>query len=476
MKINLKFKRKNAIFICQIGESAFKVIKCLPANNFKEYTALEAEGIAADLDDKRLSEKLIQLFKKLGYNDDPVVISLPRSKVTCRYLKIPAQAPEEIEKIISLQASRYLPYSSEELITGYQLISTDKEGYSQVNLVIVHKDIIERYLKMLKDLKADKIMVALSSYGLASFFNYLKPQESEPVMIMEVEYQQAELAIVAQKKLIFSRYFRINSQQPLWESLFIEEVRKTQDAYLKEAAKDAPRKIMVTGAGKIYAEFAQTLAKQIDLPVEALGYAKINMRRDLLNNAMGSEYSFAGVIGMGLKNIEENLNLLPHEIKEKNKILTKKKERLSLALVIAGIILMLFVGLQKNLSNKAYYLERLKSELAKMTKEARVLEDIEKRLQFMRHRAVKKLSALDLIYELHRVMPGQIALVNLTYEEDNRIILRGQTPQLNAVFELVAELRKSPVFSELDVKVKYATQKKTNAGELVDFEIVCLKK
>lgn len=470
-------KAKGAVFICQITENFLRVIKCLTAHNSKrQFVGLEAEAIAQDTDDKRLTEKLAQLFKKLGYSNNPLIVSLPRSKVTCRYLKVPTQIPEEIEKIASLQAPRYLPYPSEELITGYQIVFTDKEGYAQVNLVIVHKDVVERYIRILRTLVTTKITIGLSSYGLVNFFNYLKPEESQSVMLIDIDWQQAELAIVSERKLLFSRYFKFDASQPLWENLFIDEVTKTQDAYLKEVARKAPSKIMVTGAGKIYPGFAEALHKQLDLPVEVLPYEKINLTNELLDKILISEHSFAGIIGLGLKNVEENLNLLPQELKEKNKILVQHKKRLRLALLISGIILILFLGIAKNLDNKSQYLQQLNLELSKVAKDAKVLEEIEKRLEFMQQRSAKKLSGVDLLYELHRVIPSQISLVNLSYEEDNQVILRGQTPELNSVFAFVAQLGKSLVFKEFNIKVRYATQKKTITGEVVDFEVVCAKK
>lgn len=473
----MRIKKENAIFICQFSENVLKVIKCLQGNNSKgEFLGLEIEAIAQDIDDKRLTDRLAQLFRKLGYSNNPLIITLARSKVTCRSLKVPTQIPEEIEKIISLQAHQYLPYPSEELITGYQVIFTDKDGYAQVNLVIAHKDIIERYVKIFKQLKIAKIAIALSSYGLANFFNYLNPKESEPVMLIDIDCQQAELAIVSQKKLLFSRYFKINSSQPLWENLFIDEIRKTQDAYLKEVAKKTPGKIMVTGAGGTYLGFAESLRKQVELPVEVLSYDNLHIPKELLNRILSSEYSFVSIIGLGLKNLEENLNLLPQEIKKKNKILFQHKERLRLALLISGIILLLFLSIVKNLDNKSQYLQQLKLEVNKVAKDALVLEEIEKRMQVIQQRSTKKLSGVDLLYALHRVMPSEISLVNLSYDEDNQVILRGQTPQLNSVFAFVEQLEKSPVFKDFNIKVRYATQKKTLAGEAVDFEVICAKK
>lgn len=473
----MKDRKKNIVFLCQITDTTLKVAKCLSSNNSqRQFVGLEVESISPDINEKKLTEKLVQVFKGLGYSQNPVVISLSHSKATSRYLKIPASKPEEIEKIVSLQASKYLPYPAEELITGYQILSKDREGYSQIHLIIVHKDVIEGYLRIFKTLKAAKITIALSSYGLVNFFNYVKPQEPDSVIIIDIDYQQAELVIVSQKELLFSRYFKINKTLSNWEDLFINEINKTRDAYLKEVSGEIPRKIMLVGAEKNCQEFAQALNKQMDLMPEVLSYDKINFSNNLLNRISGYESSFASIIGLGLKDVEECLNLLPQDIKQKNKILLKRKEYLRLSVLISCVILITGIGILKNLDNKTQYLTRLKAELDKISGDARILEEIEKRLQFMQQRSEKKLSGLNILYELHQTIPSDISLVNLSYEENNQVILRGQTLELNSVFAFAEQLKKSEAFKKFNIKIRYATQKKTQTGGVVDFEIVCSKK
>ena len=475
----MKDKKKKAIFICQITEGILKVIKCLSSNYSKrEFVGLEIEPIPSDIDDKRLAGRLNYIFKKLEYNRDPVIVSLPRNHATCRYLKVPSQIPREIERIANLQASRYLPYPAEELITGYQIIHTDREGNSDVNLVIAHKDIIERYLGIFKELKTPNPTIVLSSYGICNLYHYINPAERASVMVIDIDSQQIELAIISQNKLLFSRSFKIAGSQPNWENLFIDEINKTRDAYLKEVSKEPPSKIIILGANKISQEvFAEVLNKQMDLPAQVLSYnEKINLSDNLLNSLLNSDNSFVSLIGLGLRDIEESINLLPQDIKEKARGFSRRKEYLRVFLLISGIILIWAGVIAKNLDNKTKYLKQLKIELDKVAKEAAPLEEIEKRFKAMESQTLKKPSSLDILYELHQVMPEQISLINFSYEEGEQVILSGQTPQLNSVFAFVLQLEKSAIFKNFSIKVRYATKKKTQVGEIVDFEIVCSKK
>lgn len=478
LKQIIKFKKRKTTFICQLADSYLKVIKCQISKKLKrEFIDLGLEAITADIDDKKLSEKLEQVFKKLGYKNELVIISLARNHATCRYLKVPTQAPEEIERIISLQAPRYLPYPANELITGYQVISVDKEGYTELNLIIVHKDIIQRYIKIFQGLNIKNFKLYLNSYGLFNLYSYIQPEELKTVMLIDIDAEQVELAIASYHKLLFSRYFKFNRTQANWENMFIDEINKTQDAYIKELSKEIPVKIILLAADKISQGLIDILKRHMALPVELLFYVKkVNISSNLSNALLNSNNSFASLIGLGLRDIEESLNLLPQDMKETIKEFAQRKGRLRLILFIVSIILLWGLGIVKNLDNKTNYLNQLKLELNKISKDARPLEDMEKKIKLLESRSEKSSLTLDILYELSQAQPAQISLTNFSYEENNQIILRGQTPELNSIFLFVSQLEKSAVFKNFNIKVRYATKKKTQTAELVDFEIVCLKK
>ncbi|MDD4900323.1 MAG: hypothetical protein PHG68_07065, partial [Candidatus Omnitrophica bacterium] len=100
---------KNTVFILQITDNAFKAVKC-SRDGKKEFLGLEFEALAESADNQKLTQKLLAAAQKLGINNYPVILSLARNQATCRHAILPAQSPQEIAKIASLQAPRYLPY------------------------------------------------------------------------------------------------------------------------------------------------------------------------------------------------------------------------------------------------------------------------------------------------------------------------------------------------------------------------------
>lgn len=468
---------KKVVFLCQIDEAYLKVLKCALNKNKREFVGLSAESIAVDIDDKDLADKLSQVFNKLGYNNNPIIISLPRNQATSRYLKIPSANPREIEKIVALQAPRYLPYPANELISAFEIVSAEKDGSSYVNQIIVQKKIVEHYINIFKNFNRLTLNIVLSSYGICNLYNYISQPESMPIMLIDIDGHQIQSIITYNKKLIFSRSFELLKSQPDWQDTFINEINKTQDAYKKETGKELPAKVIFIGEGKTSEIFTEILNKQLNLPVEVLSYAgKINLSKGLVDYILNSDISFASVIGLGLKDTDESLSLLTENLKNLIKGSAKFKERSRIILFIAAITFVLGLGIIKDLDNRARYLIQLKTELNKIAKDAKGLEDMDKRFKLLAGSRMKDKPALfAILYELNQIMPSEVSLSNLGYEEDEQVILRAEAPELNYVFMFVSGLEKSRVFKDFSVKIRYATKRKTQTAEFVDFEIVCLK-
>jgi Tfp pilus assembly PilM family ATPase len=473
----MNYKSKKALFVCSISENMVKLVKSVPRNSANEISDLEMESLPAGINDAKLSALLSSLFKRLSYANNRVIVSLPVNQATCRYLKIPSLSQKEIQNIACLQAARFLPYPCEELITSFQVLFTDRQGYSHINLTIAHKGIIERYLNIFKTAGINKLDIFLSSYGISNIYSNLRPADKPPVIVVNIDSNHAELVINSNKKMVFNRYFKLNKKQAGWESLFAGEIDKTKDAYLKELKTEPPVKIMLLSNDEPLEQLASIITKIVSLPVETLAYAReLKGTGNLPEKLLKFESSFADLIGLGLENLPASLNILPEQVKAQGESGLLLKERLNLSLFVLGIILVLSLTIAKTLDNKTSTLKQLKAELATASKEARPLEEIEKKIRLLEGRTQKTTSALDILFELHKRLPSEISLANLNYEEGKDVSLRGEAAQLNNIFTFVSSLENSSVFKNFAIKVRYATKKRTRSADRIDFEIVCSNK
>lgn len=470
----MKDNEKRTVFIYQASEYSLKLVKF---SSRGECLGVEVEPLASTLDSKQAIDKAVLLFNRLKYNKEPVIFSLPRSSVTCRYLKVPAGDDAQIEKIVTLQAGRYLPYPAGEVICGYQVISTDIKGYSQICIVVAHKQVIEDYMPLFGALKCRSFSVIVSSFGLYNVYRSIGNLQDEPVMLMDIDSRQIELAIVFKTGMLFSRAFKLDRAVfSNWEDIFIQEINMTIDAYLKESSRESISKVIVLAQDGIGNEFLAALHRRTRFNAEGLSYTKnIKCSAEASNRLLSSEYSFASLLGLGLMRLPESLNLIPDTVKGVNRNALLRRQYFHVALLIAAIFLFVCAALFRNLDSKAAYLYGLKSELNSISKEGAALDNLAQRMK-VTHKRLSNVSCVEILSGLCQVIPGKIALTNFTYNQDKELVLAGQTQELNSVFGLVSKMEESGVFKKFNIKVRYATQRRLRETEVVDFEIICLQK
>ncbi|MDD5246092.1 MAG: PilN domain-containing protein [Candidatus Omnitrophica bacterium] len=469
-------KNKNTVFIFQIVENYLKLASCSVGHSGMEIHEIELLEFPGQAEEKKIQQELKSAFQRMQYRNEPVFVCLPRLLATCRYIKVPSRIPQEIEKIASYQASRYLPYPANELVTGFEVISSDKDGYSHVNLIVVQRNTVVRYLDLLCGYKPAKININLSSYGLAGLYNYLRPREPSPVTLVDIDAAQAEIAIVSQGKAILSRSIKFNRQGDLTGYLF-EELRRTREAYLKETAGTIGEKVFIFGQKKTAQAFGDFLKVQQGFSVETMVFdRKIKFSDKAQELVMNSQFSFSALIGTPLEKLPESLNLIPREAKRNASQAVYFKSRFKITLLLAGLIAVWGVAILKNLDNKTKYLEQLKVQLSRVSKEARPLEKKERMLKAMALRPQDKFNTLDVLNGVYRSIPADVVLTYLVYDESQQLSLRGNAGQLNDVFKFVQQLEGATVLKGFSVKVRYATKRATSSGETVDFEISCAKR
>ena len=167
----MKAKNGTRIFLCEITEERLilAVLAC-EKNNRRRFVDLEIQPLSGEGIEQR-SRQLLDMLKVRRYAREQLIATVPHKYATSRFLRVPASSDEEIEKIVGLQAPRLLPASSDELVTGFQVISKEKDGFCRVNLIIVQKAVIDRYCALLQQAGVRDFSITLSSVGLLTSAN-----------------------------------------------------------------------------------------------------------------------------------------------------------------------------------------------------------------------------------------------------------------------------------------------------------------
>ena len=104
----------------------------------------------SQLEDKQISALFAETLQQLKVKPYPLTLCIPRNQVTVRMLNLPSQDRNEINQMLGLRIAQIVPYKKEEIVYDYVICGTDEIGYTKLMLVIVHRDILKRQLKIIE--------------------------------------------------------------------------------------------------------------------------------------------------------------------------------------------------------------------------------------------------------------------------------------------------------------------------------------
>ncbi len=450
----------------EISKKYIKVVQVTTAGTEVKVTASSLKEYPAS-DNTAAAQALQQILKEHNIKPKNPILSIPRQYVTTKNLRLPSQDPREIYEMSGFQAVKQIPYPKEDIVYDSYLLGVDPDGYSKVMLTICHRDVIEGPIAILKDCGLAPSSVTLSSFGLLNWFNskgdLRKRSEAAPIILVECDTDSSDIAVVHKGKLIYTRGLTFGSNEAEgYAERLAEEINKTLPGYEKETEAGRPAEALFTGDITEPERSKSVLEASLNMRVECLGSFE-----------GGPQASYSSVLGaaLGLASFgSEGVDLLPKELKVIREVKTRKKELTVSAVLLVAVITALSFVVWNKVHQKEATLKTLEARLREITPEAQEIEKMRLASGVIKSQLDKKSEALDVLNELHKIVPPQIYLSIYNYDED-KVELKGTTGVLSDVFRLVTILENSPYFQ--NVQVRYATKRKIGEQEFVDFEIAC---
>lgn len=439
---------------------------------YKECSTLQRQDIVNLLRDHAFATRQARNFTAL--------LALPSHLLITKNIEIPSQSPKEIREIINLQAGRLTPYSREEVIIDYSFIGVFRSSYTKILLVIVNKDVVSKQLGIFGEagIRITKIVLASEAVGGLAYRHLKLEIQNSPFCVVHVDNGVTDFGVFLKERQIFLRSIPIGCRHLLHEkdkhiSRFVEELKKSLEAYCAEDIEISPSLVVLTGAIAELKDLELVFLDTFRMPVRTLLPADFIPRSDFVQPEMFSppEASMVDVASALLKADEEGVNLLPDELKLKLSL-----EERGLDIIKAGALAMatfLFIcgSLLTHIYFKAEYLRRLTAKFKTLNVEASAVEkDFSKAKTIKNYLSVRGQS-LNVLAELYDLTPLEIALTSIRLKERGAFTLRGEALAMSDVFGYVNDLEKSSSFKS--VKTKYTSKKRIENQEIVDFEIAC---
>ncbi len=482
--MNLPFilSKKPNLYI-EVDKKYLKILQSEITPNGPVVTKLLIEPVFG-LSEEEIAKLLNDTASSNGIKLDSVTFIISRERTMVRYIRLPALDKSEIEKMVSFEITKQTPYSQDEIISDYEVLGRDAEGYSRVMLVVSPKNEIVRINHIL-GISGNRLKrIRLSSEVIIGWLDTagVTLTKEKNICLIDIDSDDTEIIIVSGGKLSFSRSISIGALDILeqeWQddsskTRLVDEIKRSIAAYLKEKTTEARdiSEFVVTGANSVIKSFAEFFAIAVETPCKAVNVLHGAFLADeaLAETGIPQDVSMCAVCGGPFAG--EGINLISQDEKKKQSqnVAIRKIIGITITSFLIFSVVLALIGL------KIYQEEKLLNELELMYGQiepaASRVEIKFKKLRSIKEQLSGEASSLHVIYSLHNLIPENIFLLDFNYDDPSRVVrFRGMARKISDVFKLVTLLESSVSFS--NVQTRSVTEKRTRGSAVIDFQIRC---
>lgn len=419
-----------------------------------------------------VKDALHRILNKAQRKSASVIYAMPREQAITRILKLPSVKPDEIAQMVALSSQTQLPFPRDQAVVDFQVID-QQAGSSTVQLVACHRDVVERSLALFRQEGLEPAWVVPSSWGCLAWYQRLgrSSEVREPVLLMDIDEDHAELVLIRQDRLLFSRSLgqglRASHSETEASGLPAQELERSLFSLLKEIPGVEIHSGVVTGLGPLE-PWQRLLEQRLGKPVF------IRPSFGTLSLPVSSSAQQASpVVALGLAMAEASwlINLLPQEVRRAQQHQRRMRElALAGALLVASLLagawlLSIHVNRQTRVASQSLHkvkqLETMAKQLEQKEQEIRLVDAL---LESRRRTAA-------MLVELFRLTPPETLLESLTFERARgECVVRGSAPTTREVLDYLQRLKQAGPWDR--VELRYSARRNIAGVDRTDFEIV----
>lgn len=470
-------RQSQGLTVLSVEERWIKLLQWTGRGARRNITTLLAHPIDGMSDEEVLSWlKEAALVQPI--DSTAVLIANPTHLTTARLFTLPSTDPTEIREIVELQAEKHTPYAKEEILSDFRVVETDPSGYSRVLLIISHQDVVYRSLRLIEGIGWPLERVGFELEGLVNWFQMRREAASpDGTLVAELDSDTTTLVIFQKIKPYFHRSLALGAAQLLSDSAekfgrWVAEFQRSLETFEAEGFNVSVSRVVLTGLAGQIPGLAEKIQQGLNLPTSVVSpFEQCPLTEKALKESEAeTRVSFAGLLGLALRPSE--VDLTPKALRLHRTFEVRSKALVGVGCqLIAGLLLFSCLIIGKAYKNERYH-EQLMKKYQEVAKEAQLLEAFMDQLHLVQGWLDSGGQLLESVAYLAQHTPSTIRWSSLHFTKDGQIILKGSSEQMPKVFDFVAAIEKSPLFSK--VEARHVAKKKDSSQDLTEFEIVCL--
>ena len=426
-----------------------------------------------------IAKLLAASFNEMKTRHAQAITIIPSHAVITKNIEIPSTDPREIREIINLQAGRHTPYSREEIIVDYIELGTYKGSYTKILLVIVTAASVKKLLDIIAKAGIKQERVVFAMEGIACFAQKFLQIDSthNPVTLIHVDESFTDFAVIFRHKPVFLRSIPLGAQhiageKEKYEAQFVEELKKSLEAYQSEDIERIPQTIVLAGAVDELSGWEAILEATFHYPVKRIpSFKNIAIAPAAFHkvSSLPHRVSFIDVIAPLVAQAETKVELIPDDIKVRFALEARGRELMKTGVLTFAAFILIFFLMLSMLYFKSSDLKKLDMKYHAFTQEAAALKKDFDKNNLIESYVKNHGYSVELLTGLYELVPLEVALQDIRFEKQGKLQLRGIAESMSAVFLLSDTLKKSKYFT--DIRIGSTSRRKEDAKDVTDFEI-----
>lgn len=423
-------------------------------------------------------DKIPKVLKKLQPQN--LVLFLPCSKFSTKYLKLPTGDPSEVREMVKFKAKKQFLYAQKEVMFSYNIIAKTPQGQYKVMLVVSRKDIVDKYLSPFQNFGIKPDVVTINSLGVKNWYNLKFPRNKKNLCLVDLDWTHTNVCILNKDKFVYSREIKRGVESIRGSNKGLDEIimqlRRTVSAYDKENIGPKIEAIVITGAVEEIEQLCLKLKQNSDLEIDYISpieKVKFNESISEVMIQVTNRMSLAKVLG-ALKPLGKfEINFFEEEKEEKKRKLSFYKKSIFYGLVFTLLSVSIIGTIGWEYYRKLSYVTQLKkvnneieARIKKLKKREGVIEKVLSHLK-------REGTILNVVKEIGKGLPQGVMLKQFNYRYDRKkVSINGVAEKSGSVTQFIRNLRKSSLFNTVSQKYVRDSQ---GGGKIFAVELKFLK-
>ncbi len=444
---------------------------------FVDFLSVDIQGRS----DEDLPGIIREAVGRLKLGSAEAVNVIPAHFAITKDIEIPSQDPKEIREILDLQAIRHTPYSQEEIIIDYMKVGTRKDSYTKLIFMIVPLSLVRRQIAVLAraGVKIERVFFAPEALGHACSRIFHLEQKSSLQTVIHIDVKFTDFMNVSGGKLVYIRSIPVGAQhlaaeKERYQGRFIEEIRKSVEAYEGEDNDRTSEEYILTGAPGAADSLQEALQQALNKPVRVLPYWEHLplVSEQLKDHLSSAKESFLDVASALMAIDDLSVNFIPEEIKLRKIFEQKSEDLVKIGISVMVVLALICALLMSRVYFKSAYLKNLNQTYQPDLQKAQKLQKDFSRMEIIKDFSENNDIPIRVLAELYDLVPADVRFTAVKYTDQGKMAIEGNARTMSTVFSFISGLEESRYFKKAESK--RTAKRKEGDEELVDFEIVCM--